>query len=705
MFSPLIYFSLYRKLPSPGAPYSPIVIMPKRDPNGPPVQFFDASGHPCSYGQCLYISQPSNFNAPPGFEFVSGHAPPSSEAEWLAQQPTGRNTLSPTITDALPYPSIPIGSSVPPFAGPAHIDADTPLTSINGDLSAYIIIRGHDGFYVQPPKSLRFHRATNFLINLIAIKHTLQSGQDEMRSILFDVDIPSQVHCSLEIPSSRLKFILTEVLDQICEARILRGGNLGAFEPELQDLLRQEILLCPHLYEIRESGWFVSPSGHYCFAEDGSPQTDSTLCFRTGFSFLRGEQQRPPHQVASDAWRILALSKQSRTIYVPFLYAHLALMWRLFTEAGHRPNFLLFIEGPTGSLKTAVASLLFNFSGQPEVNVPASFRDTAASMEISFDAYRDRVLLVDDFCPTSDRTSQRDLNNKLERLVRFFGDGKSRSRATPNMETATEKKPCGLVAITGEDSAGSQSSLLRCLFLRVDRDTFDKDLLRRFQEDPSLWTEHLAFFVESLAPRAKELIQMIREKFPSYREMGSHYLKEKRSIDTFAYLSLTAEIVVQELHQLLQLDYTTCIQEFHQAILDACQASEAKANAADPVQIFSQTLLELLQQGEVFMGTIPQFLENPNKYIGVTTESCWYLWPKGAFKSISDAYSMTGRTFPLSMQALWGALDAKGVLIPTETMRKGVPHKEYGTKVSFGNRPRMLKILPQRLRELAYPAE
>lgn len=704
MFSPLIYFSLYRKLPSPGAPYSPIVIMPKRDPNGPPVQFFDASGHPCSYGQCLYISQPSNFNAPPGFEFVSGHAPPSSEAEWLAQQPTGRNTLSPTITDALPYPSIPIGSSVPPFAGPAHIDADTPLTSINGDLSAYIIIRGHDGFYVQPPKSLRCHRATNFLINLIAVKHTLQSGQDETRSILFDVDIPSQVHCSLEIPSTRLKNILTEILDQVCEARIL-PGNLGAFESELQDLLRQEISLCPHRFEILESGWFVSPSGHYCFAEDGSPQTDSTLCFRTGFSFLRGEQQRPPHQVASDAWRILALSKQSRTIYVPFLYAHLALMWRLFTEAGHRPNFLLFIEGPTGSLKTAVASLLFNFSGQPEANVPASFRDTAASMEVAFDAYRDRVLLVDDFCPTSDRTSQRDLNNKLERLVRFFGDGKSRSRATPNMETATEKKPCGLVAITGEDSAGSQSSLLRCLFLRVDRDTFDKDLLRRFQEDPSLWTEHLALFVKSLAPRAKELIQMIREKFPSYREMGSHYLKEKRSIDTFAYLSLTAEIVVQELHQLLQLDYTTCIKEFHRAILDACQASEAKANAADPVQIFSQTLLELLQQGEVFMGTVPQFLENPSKYIGVTTESCWYLWPKGAFKAVSDAYSMTGRTFPLSMQALWGALDAKGVLIPTETMRKGVPHKEYGTKVSFGNRPRMLKILPQRLRELAYPAE
>lgn len=705
MFSPLIFFSLYRKLPSPGAPSSPIVMMPKRDPNGPPVQFFDASGHPCSYGQCFYVSQPSNFNAPPGFEFVSGHAPPSSEAEWLAQQPTGRNTLSPTITDALPYPSIPIGSSVPPFAGPAHIDTDTPLTSINGDLSAYIIIRGHDGFYVQPPKSLRFHRATNFLINLIAVKHTLQSGQDETRSILFDVDIPSQVHCSLEIPSSRLKYILTEVLDQVCEARILRGGNLGAFEPELQDLLRQEILLCPHLYEIRESGWFVSPSGHYCFAEDGSPQTDSTLCFRTGFSFLRGEQQRPPYQVASDAWRILALSKQSRTIYVPFLYAHLALMWRLFTEAGHRPNFLLFIEGPTGSLKTAVASLLFNFSGQPEANVPASFRDTPASMEIAFDAYRDRVLLVDDFCPTSDRTSQRDLNNKLERLVRFFGDGKSRSRATPNMETATEKKPCGLVAITGEDSAGSQSSLLRCLFLRVDRDTFDKDLLRRFQEDPSLWTEHLALFVESLAPRARDIVHMIREKFPSYREMGSNYLKEKRSIDTFAYLSLTAEIVVQELHQLLQLDYTACIQEFHQAILDACQASEAKADAADPVQIFSQTLLELLEQEEISIGSIPQFLEDPSKYIGVATDAFWYLWPKGAFKAVSDAYSMTGRTFPLSMQALWGALDAKGVLIPTNTMRKGVPHKEYGTKVSFGNRPRMLKIVPQRLRELAYPVE
>lgn len=696
--NPFTFFSISRRQLFPGEKYSPVVPIHQLVPTGPGPQGYTEEGKPCGIDGAYYIVHPAGM-AFPGYHIIAGWDEQGNLLHFDAPRPKPQIGFSsgPSHTPFLSTPSSPFltGVANPPNA---------PILQNEG-LPVYIIIRGHDGFYVQPPKSLRFHRATNFLINLIAIKHTLQSGQDETRSILFDVDIPSQVHCSLEIPSTRLKNILTEILDQVCEARILRGGNLGAFEPELQDLLRQEILLCPHLYEIRESGWFVSPSGCYFFAEDSALPPDSTLCFRTGFSFLRGEQQRPPHQVASDAWRILALSKQSRTIYVPFLYAHLALMWRLFTEAGHRPNFLLFIEGPTGSLKTAVASLLFNFSGQPEVNVPASFRDTAASMEISFDAYRDRVLLVDDFCPTSDRTSQRDLNNKLERLVRFFGDGKSRSRATPNMETATEKKPCGLVAITGEDSAGSQSSLLRCLFLRVDRDTFDKDLLRRFQEDPSLWTEHLAFFVESLAPRAKELIQMIREKFPSYREMGSHYLKEKRSIDTFAYLSLTAEIVVQELHQLLQLDYTTCIQEFHQAILDACQASEAKANAADPVQIFSQTLLELLEQEEIAIGSIPQFLEDPSKYIGVATDAFWYLWPKGAFKSISDAYSMTGRTFPLSMQALWGALDAKGVLIPTETMRKGVPHKEYGTKVSFGNRPRMLKIIPQRLRELAYPAE
>lgn len=497
---------------------------------------------------------------------------------------------------------------------------------------------------------------------------------------------------------------MTEVVDHVCEAFIFQK-NPGTFDSELQILLRQELLVCLHRYEIAESGWFLFPSGSYYFAEDSSPQADSTICFRTGFSFLRSQQKRPPYQVASDAWRILALSKQSRVAYILFLYAHLALMCRLFTAAGHRPNFLLFIEGPTGSLKTAVSSLFFNFSGRPEENIPASFRDTAASMEIAFDKYRDRVLLVDDFCPTSDRTSQRDLNNKLERLVRFFGDGKSRSRATPNMEIATEKKPCGLVAITGEDSAGSHSSLLRCLFLHVDRDTFDKDLLRCFQEDPSLWTEHLALFVESLAPRTKDIIQMIRDKFPSYREMGGQYLKEKRPIDMFAFLSLTAEIVVQELHQLLQLDYNDCIQGFQLAILEACQASEAKADTADPVQIFSQTLLELLEQGEISIGSIPQFLEDPSKYLGVATDTCWYLWPKNAFKAVSDAYSMTGRVFPLSMQALWGALASKGALIPTKTNRKGVPHTEYGTKVSFGNRPRMLRILPDRLRQLAYPAE
>ena len=77
----------------------------------------------------------------------------------------------------------------------------------------------------------------------------------------------------------------------------------------------------------------------------------------------------------------------------------------------------------------------------------------------------------------------------LEQIIRFVGDGIAKSRATPTMERQPEQRPQGMIAITGEDSSGSHSSLLRCLFVQVMKDSYDKELLSSLQRHPNLWTE------------------------------------------------------------------------------------------------------------------------------------------------------------------------------------------------------------------------
>ncbi len=580
--------------------------------------------------------------------------------------------------------------------------------ALNGDADCettpFIIKEAHDGYYALPPKTKKFVKATNFLVKLKGIKHIWSSNDagSDTQKIVFETIFPFRSAKTMEINKGDFKHILAKIMEDCPEAILYRNKGIGAFETEFQTMLREQVATVPHIFEFHSSGWRVTPNGVYFYVEDNGTPPDDYIIYRSGFSFRRGEASKSEAQIVQAGWGILGLAKKSESIAIPFLFAHLGLLFHFFESAGCAPRALLFIEGPTGSLKTAVSALLFNFSGVPEQNIPATFRDTAASLEIKFAKYRDRILLVDDFCPASDAGSRRAMESSLEQLVRFFGDGIAKGRANPNMDEVKELKPCGLVAITGEDSAGSQSSLLRCLFLSIEKDTFDKDLLRTYQAAPGLWTEYLAWFVSHLAPHAVEVIAYIKAYFQRYRDIGGRYLTEKRLIDTYACLAITADIVTREVQGFLSLepDYVSLLQV---DILKVCQASEARTKTASPVRIFCQALLALMAQNRIHLATtVAEFTDNPGDYLGVEKDGFWFLWPQDTYSVISKAYQAIGKTFPKSSNALFGDLVSAGVLIPYKSHRKdGIDRIEYGTKVGFGDRPRLLKVAPERLRAIA----
>ena len=595
----------------------------------------------------------------------------------------------------IPADVIPEARSNPPMQVSVELNEDDVE-----DSDPYIIVPWKDGYYVTNKDNAQSVRATNFVIKPKAMKHILDGDGSERKSFVFLLVRPPHANQTMEIPTSDLKNILTIITKECAEAIVFRNKIRNAFDVVFQVKLREKLDFCPHTYEIRYSGWFMAPSGQYCFCDDGSKPPNDHIIFQSGFSFQRGTFKRGEQETAKAGWGILRLANMD-TIGILFLFAHLGLLYHLFEEAGYPPRVLLFIEGPTGSLKTAVASLLFNFSGLPEQKIPATFRDTSASMEIKFAKYRDRVLLVDDFCPAADASSRRVMEASLEQLVRFFGDGIAKGRATPSMDHVKELKPCGLVAMTGEDSAGSQSSLLRCLFLQIAKDSFDKAILQQYQEDPTLWTEYLAQFVAQLAPEAPKAIKFIKKQFPIYRTEAEKYMSEKRLIDTYAYLSITADLAVAMAQKNLPID-DTARARFHAAVLTVCQNSELKAKTASPVRIFCRKLLELLQQNKVHLTVISNFKVNPDEYLGFEKDGFWFLWPDDTYSVICRSYQTTGKVFPKSQTALWGDLVSSGVLIPTRTKCKnGTERLEYGTKMGFGDRPRMLKIDPDRLRAIA----
>lgn len=718
------FFCISRRDFPPGTPHSPFIPVGSLIPRGPGLTFYTEDGRPCEFHQAYFVVHPSGTQIP-GFHVVAGrdlhgnpvyYEPLPTTERYGIPMPAPRSIVATTYTTSeaskadVPATAAPIEKEVTENQSKdvqtqqsATLDYHG-VKSTDTEPTKYIITKGVDGYYAQPPKAGYPRQATNFIIDLKEVRHRVLPGRKDERTICFDVRFSPTNVTSLEISYRKLNRILAEVLAEVGEAILLRG-NFGAFEAELQNLLREELAACPHRFVFQRSGWIERGKKGFTYVEDGALPPDKSLVYETGFSFLRGLQPRPPHQLAAEAWQLLHLGAEPAAGVVPFLFAHLGLMHDLFERAGHRPNFLLFMEGTTGSLKTAVASLLFNFSGRPEENIPASFRDTSASMEIGFDRYRDRVFLVDDFCPAADSASQREMGKSLEQLIRFFGDGKSRSRATPKMDTAVEKKPCGLVAITGEDVTGSHSSLLRCLFLTIHKNTYDKELLRGFQEDPSRWTEYLALFVSELAPQANNIIDVVRRTYLDFRKVGEERLKEKRLADTYAFLALTTELVLQVMGRFLPESPDNYRQVIYPAIWGACLASEQKAAQANPARIFAQTVIDLYDRNQFPLGKIEDYVASPEDFVGVQANGQWLLHGKSVFPMVCSSYSSGGKKFPLSAPALWRNLVANGVLTPSTVNTKNGPKIEYGTKVPFGSRPRLLVIDPDRLRKLAETEE
>ena len=93
------------------------------------------------------------------------------------------------------------------------------------------------------------------------------------------------------------------------------------------------------------------------------------------------------------------------------------------------PRFLMFVNGKTGSLKTALCSVLFNLTGEAARNIPAIFRDSVASVEAKFPQYCDQVLLLDDYSPATTARNKADMNKLLEDVMKsaFRASGLSSS--------------------------------------------------------------------------------------------------------------------------------------------------------------------------------------------------------------------------------------------------------------------------------------
>lgn len=456
----------------------------------------------------------------------------------------------------------------------------------------------------------------------------------------------------------------------------------------------------PKEYVQTQVGWTFWNS-KYIFSHDARRNRNhNEIKFQTGVSVLRKELSNM--ELMNVFHSVLGIAP-IRVIAPLIATALLGPLFQLFSGTGdeYRPSFVTFINGQSGSLKTAVAKVLFTMFNADNAKVPASFKDTAVSMEIRLKESRSSVALIDDYYATGLSSVKCEMQRSLETIIRYVGDGISRNRSNANLEDVKGIRPEGMVAITGEDTDGQLSTLLRCLVINVEKGTFDGKRLEVFQQDKLLWSTFLEAFIDYVEKHYLQIQEFIRLNFCNERQRYKDCFSDLRPVDQMVQLHLTYGILEAFLNSLggntegMRDICMSCINGCFEAVkLSHVYAVENSAENQFPITVYNLIVKRELNLAK----TRQQYANDIKNYDGFETEAYYAIDFEKLYAKALAYYSRINKRLDITRIACKSTLYKAG-LLEVEYENRGTEKEKilYEKKYKIGARIRLLTIKKEAL--------
>lgn len=128
-------------------------------------------------------------------------------------------------------------------------------------------------------------------------------------------------------------------------------------------------------------------------------------------------------------------------------------------------DFMLWVRGESGGLKSSLAALMQSFFGPCAHNsLPGTWFSTANAIEAQAAITKDCLDVIDNLTPPQSEREKAEQSAKVLRLIQSIGDGQSRARCLTSGELRVHRRPRGAVMATAELlPPGNESTLARVL--------------------------------------------------------------------------------------------------------------------------------------------------------------------------------------------------------------------------------------------------
>ena len=381
---------------------------------------------------------------------------------------------------------------------------------------------------------------------------------------------------------------------------------------------------------------------------------------------------------------------------VPIIgYLFLAPLRHFLEQRGHRPSFVPFLSGRTGSGKTTYMALCMNHFGYDfsfEGAQPASFEDSVSAMTQKIFQLKDLPLFVDDYKRVRDPVSQRGRDQLEERIIRMIGDGQIRSTMTSEV-TAREDRPVRALCVqTGEELPvlPTDSSVARLYVIELAVGEVPvpgvgggADHQKRLQEMTELMrlaregvlNETMKSYIEWLSERAGEP-DFARQLEAQLDELRNEALKRAdadhaRMPSAIAYLMLGVRMMLDYMSSPGGMFAGTSeaadelMERCWLAVLANTRTQVAAMRTEKPTAVFVSTLRELLLSGaSVVQDFRTTTVTPPVGLIGYKDEDYYYFVPGAALGAVNRSLISQDTPLAVGKSTLMKQLRDEGLSIP-----------------------------------------
>lgn len=443
------------------------------------------------------------------------------------------------------------------------------------------------------------------------------------------------------------------------------------------------LILCDYAPSVEKPaylGWVDIDKGIYCFGDKMAGNTgdlpyvyphESIEKYNLEIDYDIGRKQACRF-VLND---MLNVSIPSKTrIFVS--YALLSLMYSILIKTdGEAPQFVLLILGRTGCRKTTISKLFFNIYNKDRVHI--TFSSTTAAFDLLFQLYGDTTMIFDDLKPPASRLERKDLQLKIERILRVFGDAGAGRQKVVGFKKV-EHQPEGMAVVTAEDMPlEANSSLARFFHVELGVASVNLEKLTEAQSNRECWTTFIYQYICHIAENGcMDYADRLRTKFRTARNryLESYPDAHPRVCEAAAWLNASYQEFIEyaELNKAISNKQAEAQRnEMENDLGQYIARSEQLTDNADEVTMFIKGVHSLLLAKEA---SIPQArihkkkvtIDSTPNTIGFEDSKYVYLFTEIAYSKVVSYYSRMRKEFPVSEKVLRTMLFQRKLLEPND---------------------------------------